>query len=203
MHHDRNEFDRMINTEYPANSTNESIDHTPYGTPAQPHKTGLTKRGKAALGIGATLLAGGTLVGYQNYAANVAESEAKAQELTLQSQALELEKIRELNRVEETTRKVTAGYDKDRQKRIDECVKTHSDQVGKGFGSPQLRDVVDACQAQYAPTTSTDAGMQEAGSTTDTAGGGGISPAVLLGLGTGGALLIAVAANRGKKNHAA
>lgn len=201
MNDDRSEFDAIMNNGF-AEPPSEGIDHTPYGAPVQ-HKAGLTKRGKAALGIGATLLAGGTLVGYQIHSANVAESEAKAKELTIQSQALELEKIRELNRAGETTRKATASYDKDRQKQIDECVKAHSDQVGKGFGSPALRDVVDACQAQYEPTTSTDTGMEEAASAKPSEGsGGGINQGALIGVGVL-AVFVVGAAKRGTRSNAA
>ncbi|MFD5899149.1 hypothetical protein [Streptomyces sp. NPDC060366] len=196
------EFDRMMSKEFAPNSPEQSIDHTPYGAPAQPHKAGLTKRGKAALGIGATLLAGGTLVGYQNYAANVAESEAKKQELTVQSQALELEKIRELNRAQESTRQVTAGYDTARQASIDKCVAKHSDQIGKGFGSPSYRDIVDACQAQYEPTTSTDAGMEEAASAKPSDGdSSGMNEGALIGVGVV-ALFAAATVKRGTRSNA-
>lgn len=202
MHDDRNEFDAIINNEF-AQPGPENIDNAPYGTPVQHQKTGLTKRGKAALGISATLLAGGTLVGYQIHAANVAESEAKKQELTVQSQALELEKIRELNRAGETDRKATASYDKDRQKQIDKCVKTQSGKVGKGFGSPSYRDVVDGCQAQYEPTTSTDTGMEEASSTKPSDdSSGGINQGALIG-GTVLALFGFAAVKKNTRSNAA
>jgi len=151
------EFDRMVAKEFPEEF--EAIDPAPYGTPARPAKAGLTRRGKAAVAIGATILAGGALIGYQAYSSSAAEQEAKAQEIALQQQRIELDKLKEMNRAHNTQ----TGQEKTRQASINSCVKDKEDLIGKGFGSPSYRDIVDACQAQYTPTTSTD-GMQAAAS---------------------------------------
>ena len=194
-------FDQIINKEY-GMTTPENIDPTPYGIPVHPTKGGLTKRGKAALGIGAAVLAGGTLIGYQVHSGNVAEAEAKAQELKIQTQALELEKLREMNRASEADRKAQASEAKARQASVDTCVKSHASLVGKGFGSPSHRDIVDDCQAQYnAVPTSDD--MKPAGSTdsADTSSGG-VNQAVLIG---GGALVVflVAAAKKGTRSNPA
>ncbi|MFE1767206.1 hypothetical protein ACFW81_23685 [Streptomyces angustmyceticus] len=185
-----NEFDRIMNEEFPVNDPAEyaeCVDHAPYGTPAHPVKPGLTKRGKVALGIGATVIAGGALIGYQTHAAN----EVKAQEIALKTQALELQKLKEQNRANEAGKKVQNSQAKARQASIDSCVKDHDDQVGKVLGTT-YRDVVDACQTQY-PDTATGADMEAAGASqtaTDT-NTGSVNQGLLVG---GGVLAIALVA---------
>ena len=128
------------------------------------------------------------MIGYQAYSANVAASEAKAQEIAYKSQQLELEKLKELNRVNAANRKAQSSENKSRQASINECVKDKEGQVGKEFGSPSYQDVVDACRAQYVSTTSGD-DMQTAAST-DTVnnnGEGGVNNFVLVG---GGAIAL-------------
>ncbi|MGY0065218.1 hypothetical protein ACWY4P_53860 (plasmid) [Streptomyces sp. LZ34] len=197
------EFHRIMNEEFPVNDSREYIDATPYGGHARSHKPGLTKRGKAALGIGAAVLAGGGLIGYQAYSANVAANEAKAQEIALKSQQLELEKLKELNRVNAADRKAENSENKTRQTSINECVKDKEDQVGKDFGSPSYQDVVDACQSQYAPTTSGD-DMETAASAKEAAspGGGGVNEGLLVGGGALALFLVGVV-KKGKRSNPA
>ncbi|WP_050513914.1 hypothetical protein [Streptomyces capuensis] len=200
------EFERLV-AGLRASQGAESVDPNPYGAPEQPlspaQKPGLTKRGKAALGIGAAVIAGSSLIGYQVYSAHAAANEAKAKEIALKSQALELEKLKELNRASEVDRKVTASEEKARQASVDACVKSQSDQVGKGFGSPSYREVVTNCQNQYSATSTTGSDMQSAASqTTATSGGGGVSDGFLIG---GGVLLVFVvaAAKKGTRSNPA
>ncbi|MFE6126745.1 hypothetical protein ACFQ6Q_00510 [Streptomyces sp. NPDC056437] len=199
------EFDRIINHGYTVNQP-EILDQNPYGIPVHPHKTGLTTRGKAALGIGAAVLATGSLIGYQAYSASVAEKDAKAKELQLQVEALELEKLREINRASEVGRKAEAGEAKARQASIDTCVKSHAELVGKGYGSPTHRDVVEDCQAQYGAgiPVNTSGDLQAAASTTTAAGSGdgGGSQGVLIGGGALALLFMAFAA-KGKRTNPA
>jgi hypothetical protein len=202
MHRDDNEFDRLMREEFNTDPQPGYTDPHPYGAPAQPVKAGLTKRGKAALAIGTTVIAGGALIGYQAYSADAAANDAKAQEIALKTQALELEKLKELNRANETVRKTTAAQAESRQALVDKCVKSNKSQVGKGFGSPSYSDIVDACQAQYAATATTDS-MQPAGSATTVTDGssGGVNNGMLI----GGGLLVSFlvyAAKKGTRNQA-
>jgi len=198
------EFDRIMNQEFPVNNPTEYIDNNPYGGHAAPHKPGLTKRGKAALGIGAAVIAGGSLIGYQSYAASAAENEAKAKELSIKTQQLELAKMRELNRANQADRKAQVSDTETRQASINKCVKDQSDQIGKEYGSPSYRDVVDACQAQYSGTTASGDDMQSAASSSQASSGdgGGVNNFVLLG---GGALavLLVTAAKKGARSNPA
>jgi hypothetical protein len=195
------EFERIIK-EFRVNPS-EIIDQNPYNAPTQHQKAGLTKRGKAALGIGAAVIAGGSLIGYQVHSANVAEQETKAQELAVKSQALELEKLRETNRANESDRKEKASQAKARQASINTCVKDSSDLVGKGFGSPSHRDLVDDCQAQYADIPAS-GDMEAAASAqdTDNSNGGGVNQGLLIG---GGVLVLFLvgAAKKGTRTNPA
>lgn len=185
-------FDGIVNTE----------TWGPYGPSAPaPVKTGLTKRGKAGIAISAAVLAGGGILTWQHYDAEAQASQVKSQELAIQQQQLELEKLKVLNDVSAKNAKTQASQDAARQKQIDTCVQANKNLVGKQLGATYSSVLAD-CQAQYAGTGST-SGMQEAASTTSTASGGGISPTMLIGLGAAGAVVLAVAANRGKKTHAA
>lgn len=180
----------------------ETIDPTPYGAPNAPAKPGLTKRGKVALGIGAAVLAGGSLIGYQVHTANVAAAEAKAQELQLKVKALELAELKERNRAAETGRTVEADQAKVRQASVDTCVKSKSDQVGKGYGSSSYRDIVEDCQAQY-PGSEKSGDMQAAASTKTASGSssGGINDGVLIGVLALGAVAV-FGARKGTRNAA-
>ncbi|MEU7435636.1 hypothetical protein AB0B07_33085 [Streptomyces sioyaensis] len=192
------EFDRIMNEEFPVPNPHEYIDNTPYGGTTHAVKPGLTKRGKVALGIGATVIAGGGLIGYQAHQTN----EVKAQEIALKTQALELQKMKLQSEVNKNDKKAKQSQASARQASIDSCVKSHDDQVGKVLGTT-YRDVVDACQAQYAGTTSSD-GMQAAASSTNAtdSSSGGVNQGVLIGGGVLAVFLV-VAAKRGTRSNPA
>lgn len=172
------EFERMVAKEFPEEFETGAIDNNPYGAPARPVKPGLTRRGKAAIAIGGAVLAAGSLWGYQAYSADQAADNAKAQEIALQQQRLELDKLKEMNKAGHTN----SSQEKIRQASIDKCVKDNKDLVGKGFGSNSYRDIVDACQAQYTPTSST-GDMESTASTQDTNGDdGGSHEGAIVGL---------------------
>jgi hypothetical protein len=202
---DREEFDQIINR-MDMGTPVETIDRNPYGGPVQHHKGGLTKRGKAALGIGAAVIAGGGIIGYQVHSSNVAASEAKAQEIALKADALELEKMREMNRASEADRKTAASQEKVRQASVDSCVKSSADQVGKGYGSPSHRDIVDDCQAQY-PSSLNSSDLGAAASTQAAAGdadssGGGVNQGLLIG-GAALAVFFVAAVKKGTRSNQA
>lgn len=195
-------FDGIIESGYygkPMNSHQEHINTSPYGAPVQHHKPGLTRRGKAALGIGAAVLAGGGLIGYQAYSADAVANETKAQEIALKQQQLELEKLKELNRANESGQKTEKTVNSARQKQIDVCVKNNKDLVGETVRS-SYRDIVDACQAQYTDTSGDD--MQAAAAADDASNGGGVNNFVLLG---GGAIAVGlvVLTKKSKRSNAA
>lgn len=185
---DNNEFERIIHGGMqPPTAPPTWADPTPYGTPnGHPHttKTGLTTRGKAALGLGAAVLAGGTLLGYQSYSASTAQADLKAQELALKSEALELEKLKVLNQTKQVADGKATEQATARQTAVDTCVKGLKNQVGKGPGSPTYGDIVEDCQSQY-PDTSATTDMQAAGSSTTPSGstGGGVNDAAVIGVG--------------------
>src|SRR5688572_18068446 len=96
------QFDQIIKGFDVTSTAPEHIDPTPSGpattAAAGPAvKPGLTTRGKAALGISAAVIAGGSLLGYQSYSASSAQADLKARELALQADAIELEKLKVLN----------------------------------------------------------------------------------------------------------
>ncbi|MFJ5294568.1 hypothetical protein [Streptomyces sp. NPDC088348] len=201
---DNEEFDRIVEG-FTMYNPSETIDQNPYGNgPAvYSQKPGLTKRGKAALGIGAAVLAGGGLIGYQVHSASVAASDAKAQEIALKSQTLELEKLREINRANDADRKAAASQEKTRQASIDSCVKTDTAAASKGLRLSSHQDVINDCQAQY-PSEAGTGDMAAAASEKDAAssGGGGSNQGLLL----GGAVLavgLVVAAKKGTRHNAA
>jgi len=194
--HDNDEFNDIINTE----------DWGPYGNstaqPVHAVKPGLTKRGKVALAIGVTVLAGGSMLAWQDYSAEAEATQIKAQELALQQQKLELEKLKELNKAATRNAKTKATEDAATQKLIKACVDTDKSLVGKQMGVT-YSSVLEDCRSQYA-TSTVGSDIETAASTSEAdTGGGGISPAMLLGIGVGGALLVGIAANRGKKANAA
>ena len=186
------------------NPTQEYADNSPYGTQMQSGKPGLTKRGKAALGIGVAVIAGGSLIGYQSYADSAAQHEAKAQELAIKSQQLELAKLQEMNRANEAGQKVEKTVNTARQSKVDACVKNNKDLVGKTVGS-SYRDIVDACQAQYTDTTSSGDDMQAAAASsqdTNSGAGGGINNLALL-VGGGLAVGFVAVAKKSKRSNPA
>ena len=179
------EFNRMMNAEGMIGG--EYDDPNPYGIPAQPVKPGLTKRGKVGIAVAAAVIAGGGLIGYQHYAAVQSANEAKAQELQIQHEQIELEKLREINKAQTVTAKAQATQNAALQKQIDACVADNKGLVGKQLGAT-YRSVLEDCQAQYGSTNTGD--MQAAASTQDTSsGGGGINNGLLVG---GGVLALAV-----------
>ncbi|WP_046248837.1 hypothetical protein [Streptomyces sp. MBT28] len=171
----------------------------PYGHPAQPVKTGLTKRGKTALAIGATVIAGGGFLTWQNHTEQAAENEVRAQELAIQQQQIELETLKELNKASAVQEKTQETLDAERQKQIDACIKTDKARVGKQLGVT-YSSVLNDCQAKFGSTSS---GIQEAASTSSTGDDSSISPGLLLAIAVGGSLVVGVAANRGRKANAA
>lgn len=193
------EFDQEFGPEFtPAPAQN--IPHTgPYGQPAQPVKPGLTKRGKAAIAIGVTVIAGGGMLAWQNHSEQVAANEVRAQELAIQQKQIELETMKELNKANAVQKKTEETLDVERHKQIDACVKTDKARVGKQIGVT-YSSVLNDCQAKYG--TDSDTAMQEAAASS-TSSDGGISPSTLLGISIGGALIVTVAARRGKKTNAA
>jgi hypothetical protein len=186
MHNpDNDEFTEIINVQ----------NWGPYGPPVtQPVKPGLTKRGKAALAIGVTVLAGGGMLTWQHYAAEAEAHQIRVQELSLQQQQLELEKLKEINKAATQNAESQASEDAATQKLIKACVDTDKSLVGKQMGVT-YSSVLEDCRRQYATNTA-GSDMQEAASATSTdTGSGGISEGVLIG---GGVLVLglAVAARR-------
>jgi hypothetical protein len=193
------EFDNVIAGGYAIPPQNAYIDPNPYGAPAQPVKPGLTKRGKAALAIGATVIAGGGMLGWQHYSAQQAAADVKAQEIALKQQELRLEELRELNKANTASQKLQTTVDTARQKKVDACVNDNKGLVGKQLGAT-YRSVLEDCQAQYPATTST--GDMQAVSDTTSSGGGGVNTGLLIG---GGVLVLglAVAAKKSTKSNPA
>ena len=171
------------------------IDPNPYGIPANsiPEKSGLTKRGKVALAIGAVILAGGGLISWQHYSAEAAASEAKAQEFQLEKQRLDLEMMKEMNKANTASSKAQNSQEQERQKQVSACVDADKGLVGKQLGvtySSVLKD----CQAQY-PATTDGADMQTTASAHDTngSGSGGVNGGLVIAGAAlaGGVLLVA------------
>lgn len=140
-------------------------DPNPYGTPApNPQvKTGLTPRGKAALGAGTCLIACGALFGWQQYAAQQANADVKAAELALQQQQIELEKLKEINRANAIAEKQNKAESSENKKHIDACIRSNEKLVGKVMGVT-YQSVRDDCQAAY-QTASDSPAMETASST--------------------------------------
>lgn len=192
------EFDQIIRNPQNgyAHVSTEHLDPNPYGTAATSTftsapatKPGLTTRGKAAITIGAAVIAGGSLLGYQSYSANAAQAELKAQELALKADALELEKLKVLNQTKAVNEQTVNEQVTARQKSVDTCVDGLKSQVGKGYGSPTYGDIVEDCQSQYPATTDTSdmqaaASSQDLSTSTGNSGGGeGVNQGLLIGIG--------------------
>ena len=189
------EFDQIIRNPQNgyAHVSTEHLDSNPSGAPATfapgaASKPGLTTRGKAAITIGAAVIAGGSLLGYQSYAANSAQAELKAQELALKAEALELEKLKVLNQTKTVNEQTATEQVSARQKHVDSCVNGLKNQIGKGYGSPTYGDIVEDCQSQYPATTNTDdmqaaAASQDLTTSTGNSDGGGVNQGLLIGIG--------------------
>lgn len=194
------EFDRIIagmGTDIPVQTIPQT---SPYGPPAHPTKPGLTKRGKVVIAAGSAIIASTGLIGYQIYSANVAESEAKQQEIALQAKALDLQKIKELNRQAETDRQAVVSQEHARQASVDKCVKVNAHLAGNTLGSPSRRDVIDDCQAQYPTSTNTDDVQTAAAANDASTTGGGVNKGLLIG-GAALGLFVVVAAKKGTRSN--
>lgn len=185
-------------------------DPNPYGPPntAFPQvKPGLTKRGKVVLGTVAAVLAGGAFISYQSHTATVAENQAHAKEMELQAQLLRIEELKELNRANEKKQNSLTTEEKTRQASVDSCVKTDKEMVGKGFGSPSYREVIDNCLTRYGEknttrfdTAASSTPLTTTSATGTTAGAGeeGLNGFLVLGIGAF-AVLAFGAAKRGTR----
>jgi hypothetical protein len=165
----------------------------PTGAPASPYgpnpnipagsiptKPGLTRRGRTALTVGAVVLAGGGLIGWQHHADTVATNELRAKELQIQQTKLALEQQKALDKANKDAAKAQTAAAQNRQKKIDACVNANKDLVGKQLGY-RLSNVVEDCQTQYPDTTQTGSDMQEAAASQST--GGGSSEGLLIAAG--------------------
>lgn len=184
---------------------------TPAQTPAGPYgphaavKTGVTPRGKAALVIAATLVAGGSLLGYQHYSAAQAANQIRAQELSIEQQKIDLERIKALGKVNETAQKTQNVADKARQVKVDSCVAENKSLVGKQLGAT-YRSVLDDCQAQYPDSGVNTADMQTAASANDSGSGGGAANGLSIVAGialVGGLVTVARKTTRSNKTQQA
>lgn len=192
------EFANEFGPEFPQHAPRTNA----YGTTAQPVKPGMTKRGKVVVAVSAAILAGGGILIWQDSNADAKASEIQAQELALKQQELRVQELRELNKANAANQKAEETQSAEQQKQIKACVDADKGLIGKQLGVT-YRSVTQDCQAQYGTNSSTGADMQEAASDSGTTDGGGISPALLLGIAGGGALIVGVAANRGRKSNAA
>ena len=165
------------------------LDPQPYGPPIPAHsipvKPGLTRRGKTALAIGATVLVTGGFLTWQHNTAEASANEARAQELALQRDQIALQMQKELGKANQQNQKAVSTQNSARQKQIDACVQENKGLVGHQLGAT-LASVISDCQTQYPATTST-GDMQEAASSTSTGNGGGGAGEVLL---IGGGVLV-------------
>ena len=195
-YNDPNAFDGIVHHNFTpnpqANPAQPYTDPHPYGPPAPHHgrpvKTGLTKRGKTALTIGAVVLAGGGLITWQHHADTAAANALKAKELQLQQDKLALEQQKAAAKANQTAQKTQTEAEKARQAKVDACVNQNKTLVGKQLGQT-LAGVISDCQNQYPATTDSSA-MQEAASATDTgssSSSGGGTEGLLVGA---GALLV-------------
>lgn len=185
------EFDRII-SDFNQPQTPFTDPH-PYGPPpAQtptptPVKTGLTPRGKAAIGIGGAVIACGTLFAWTSYNNQQQEHELKAQEFAIQQQQIQLEMQKELNKANTAAQERQSTENAEQQKQVDACVKANQKLVGKQMGAT-YQSIQDDCRDKY-PTV-TDASMQAAGNTTED-DDGGTNQGLLIGAGVLGLVVIA------------
>lgn len=175
-----------------------------YGNPVYPVKPGLTRRGKIALTVGATVIASAGMLTWQNYTTQAQENSLKSQELALQQQALRIQELKEINKATAAQKKEQATEDAERKKFIDACVQADKGLIGKQMGV-KYSSVVADCTSQFqgAQAGVDGSDMAAAGASSDTGGGsaGGINSTGLLAIAAGGGLLVLVAARRTKKTH--
>ncbi|NUS82684.1 MAG: hypothetical protein HOY75_08020 [Streptomyces sp.] len=186
------DFDNVIQGGYHTTSPYAEPEFT---APPARIKPGLTKRGRIAIAVVSVAVAGTGFFMWQSHSAQVAKDQKEAAAFDLQMKKLELEEMKIRNAQKTQDSKVQAAV----QEQVDKCVKDSADLVGKGYGSPSKSDVIADCQRQYS-TAADGSDMAAAGSATDSSTGGGINASALLGLAAGGGLLVAVAANRGRRN---
>lgn len=181
-------FNSIVNHGFSTNPqvTPEQHYTGPYGPPVPHHpapvKTGVTPRGKAVMAIAATLIVGGSLIGYQHYAAAQAANEVRAQELQIEQQKIDIERLKALGKATEAAQKTQAASDKARQTKIDACVAANKGLVGKQLGAT-YRSVLDDCQAQYPDSAVNVGDMQSAASAQNNGSGGGGANGLLVGAG--------------------
>ncbi|WP_399559615.1 hypothetical protein OIA45_48560 (plasmid) [Streptomyces chartreusis] len=195
------QFDEEFGPEFAQQNT---TDPAPYGYAAHPVKPGLTKRGKAAIAIGVTVLAGGGILAFQHYSTQQAEANTKAQELALKQQELRIQELRELNKANEANSKAQETHNKELQKQVKACVDADKGLIGKQLGVT-YSSVLEDCQAQYGTTDNAGADMQEAASATDTSSGGGgvaLNEGVLVAVGALGIGAV-VLVRKGARSNAA
>lgn len=177
------EFQRIVQTSgFGQEPTPGFYDPNPYGPPAvaPQAKPGLTNRGKVALSVGAVVLAGGALIGYQSHTETIAKNETRTKELEIQAQLLRIEELKVMSKANESTQTSKNAEEKTRQASVDSCIDTDKAMVGKGFGSPSYRDVIDNCLARYTSTAS-GLDMKPAGTATATPPtGGGVNNGFLI-----------------------
>lgn len=191
-----------FNTEFGPEFDQSAPQPGPYGHPVQPVKTGLTKRGKVAIAVTAAVLAGGGMLFWQDQAEDAKANDLQAQQLQYKRDLVALEMQKEINKTNEANAKAQETHNEALQKQIDACVNADKGLIGKQMGVT-YSSVMKDCQTRYG-TSDAGADIQEAAASSDTGGGGAdISPTLLLAIGVGGALVVGVAASRGRKQHAA
>ncbi|MEV0604544.1 hypothetical protein AB0I82_35330 [Streptomyces sp. NPDC050315] len=172
-----------------------------YGTTVvKTQKAGLTRRGKVAIAVAGVAIVGGGTIWWNVHSAGVEADRKEAAALELQMKKLELEELKIRNEAKAKDEKSDRAAAAARQASVNQCVKDYSsDLVDKGYGSPSKSEAIADCKQQYDAVNGSD--MAAAGSAEDASGsdGGGLNSAALLGIVVGGGLVIAVAANKGKK----
>ncbi|MFJ6069067.1 hypothetical protein ACIQHU_39260 [Streptomyces tendae] len=196
------EFDRIVNNFDEPQPL--FADPHPYGPPpahtptTTPVKTGLTPRGKAAIGIGGAVIACGSLFGWQHYNNQQQAHDLQAQEFAIQQQQIQLEMQKELNKANTAAEQRQNAENSEQKKQIDACVKANQKLVGKQMGVT-YQSIQDDCQDQY--PAATDTAMQAAGSSSDS-DSGGTSQGLLIGAGVLGLVVIVGSRKLTKSNSA-
>jgi hypothetical protein len=176
-----------MSQEYAMNPQTEFIDPQPYGNTAHPPaKTGLTKRGKAAIAIGVTVLATGGLIFWQHNSASEAASQAQQQEYALENKKLDLQMLQAMNQANAANQKQQNTADQQREKQVSACVNTNKSLVGKEMGV-NYQSVLKDCQDQF-PATTDSSDMQNTASSSSSSGSG-VNGGLLIG---GGVLVCGV-----------
>ncbi|MFG2276687.1 hypothetical protein ACGFNY_43885 [Streptomyces chartreusis] len=193
------EFDEEFGPEFTPRTS-------PYGNTVQPVKPGLTRRGRIAIAVAATAIAGTGFFWYQAQSAQVAKDAKETAALQIQLQQIELEKMKELNKANATHSKEKATEDAERKKFVDACIDADKGLVGKQMGVTYSSVVAD-CQDQFQAEGSQGvdgSDMAAAGSASDTEDGGiGINSTGLLAITGGLGLVVVLTAARSRKAHAA